>query len=199
MTEQSSLTGPPPGGGEQIGRQVDEAEEVALAVTAVSRLFVEISARSLASVDGTLTLPQLRALVVLERCGPVKLAALASVLGVNPSTALRMVERLEAQDLAHRAPNPGNRREVVLRMSAKGQSLVDRVLRHRQREIRALVDRLPAGDRPQLLASLHVLARAAGGQVDEDPLDEVRRVAGLVDDPLNPSPRAGGRLRPAES
>ncbi|MDF2261330.1 MarR family transcriptional regulator [Streptantibioticus ferralitis] len=63
---------------------------------AASRLFVAISARALADIDPSLTLPQLRTLVVLESQGPVKLAALASVLGVNPSTAMRMIDKLEA-------------------------------------------------------------------------------------------------------
>lgn len=83
-----------------------EAEEVTLSVMAASRLLVAISARALASIDETLTLPQLRALVVLHAHGPVKLAAMASTLGVNPSTALRMVERLESAATRTARPIP---------------------------------------------------------------------------------------------
>ncbi|MDX3311296.1 MarR family winged helix-turn-helix transcriptional regulator [Streptomyces sp. NPDC054884] len=175
-----------------------EAEEVTLTVMAASRLLVAVSARALGSTDDTLTLPQLRALVVLNTCGPVKLAAMAATLGVNPSTALRMVERLESAGHMDRRTNPDNRREVVLRLTPAGQDLVERVLAHRRTEIRALVQRLPAEARTALVPALRALILAAD-EMAVDPLDEVRRVQGLLDDPLNPAPPdppRGGRRRP---
>ncbi|MEU9396723.1 MarR family winged helix-turn-helix transcriptional regulator [Streptomyces sp. NPDC048324] len=175
-----------------------EAEEVTLAVMAASRLLVAISARALASTDDSLTLPQLRALVVLETCGPVKLAVMAATLGVNSSTALRMVERLESVGLIDRKTNPDNRREVILRLTLTGRDLVERVLVHRRTEIRTLVERLPADARAGLVPALKALTEAAA-EVAVDPIGEVRRVGGLIDDPLNPVPPEapqGGRRRP---
>ncbi|MBY8885535.1 MarR family transcriptional regulator [Streptomyces sp. PTM05] len=136
-------------------------EEVGEVVMAASRLFVAISARSLAAIDTTLTLPQLRTLVVLDGEGPVKLAALAAALDVNPSTAMRMVDKLAAHALVDRQVNPGNRREVVLRLTPEGAGLVERVMDHRRREIRAIVSRLPADQRTGLIRSLRALAGAA--------------------------------------
>ncbi|MFK4144773.1 MarR family winged helix-turn-helix transcriptional regulator [Streptomyces sp. NPDC004065] len=153
-----------------------------------SRLFVAISARALASTDESLTLPQLRALVVLDTCGPVKLVALAATLGVNPSTALRMVERLEALGLVDRRTNPANRREVVLRLTSGGRGLVARVLAHRRAEIRRLVQRLPAGERAALVPALRALTAAAGEPATGDD-DTARVLRGVVDDPLSPAPR----------
>ncbi|MFJ4536839.1 MarR family winged helix-turn-helix transcriptional regulator [Streptomyces tibetensis] len=143
-------------------------------------------------------LPQLRALVVLETCGPVKLAAMAAALGVNPSTALRMAGRLEDSGLIDRRTNPANRREVVLRLTPAGRDVVKRVLAHRRTEIRALVERLPAEARAGLVPALKALTRAAN-EMAVDPVDEMRRIAGLVDDPLSPAPPGaprGGRGRP---
>ncbi|RMB80509.1 MarR family winged helix-turn-helix transcriptional regulator [Streptomyces shenzhenensis] len=177
-----------------------EAEEVTLAVMAASRVLVAISARALASTDDSLTLPQLRALVVLDTCGPVKLAAMAATLGVNPSTALRMVERLESVGLIDRKTNPDNRREVILRLTPTGRDLVERVLADRRTEIRALVQQLPAETRAALVPALKALAEAAD-EMAMDPFDEVRRIAGLIDDPLNPAPPdapQGGRRRPRD-
>ncbi|OIJ96324.1 MarR family winged helix-turn-helix transcriptional regulator [Streptomyces monashensis] len=166
-----------------------EAEEVTVAVMAASRLIVALSARALASVDVPLTLPQLRSLVALHTCGPIKLAAMAATLGVTPSTALRMAERLEGLGLTDRRVNPDNRREVVLRLTGAGEDLVERVLGHRRAEIRALVERLPAPQRAGLVPALTALATAAG---DLDPglapTDEAGRLAGVLDDPLNPAP-----------
>lgn len=177
-----------------------EAEEVTLAVMAASRLIVAISARALASTDDSLTLPQLRALVVLDACGPVKLAALAATLGVNPSTALRMAERLESVGLIDRKTNPVNRREVILRLTPAGGHLVRRVLAHRRTEIRTLVQQLPADARAGLVPALKALTEAAD-EMAVDLFDAVRRVGGLIDDPLNPAPPdapQGGRRRSKE-
>ncbi|WP_239697913.1 MarR family winged helix-turn-helix transcriptional regulator [Streptomyces sp. F-1] len=156
---------------------------------AASRLVVALSARALASVDVPLTLPQLRSLVALHTCGPVKLAAMAATLGVTPSTALRMAERLEGLGLTDRRVNPDNRREVVLRLTGAGKDLVERVLRHRRAEIRNLVERLPALQRAGLVPALTALTEAAA---DLDPgltpTTEAGRLAGVLDDPLNPAP-----------
>ncbi|GAA2475105.1 MarR family winged helix-turn-helix transcriptional regulator [Streptomyces longisporus] len=198
MTRQDSHGPSTPGGPLSPAELDQEAEELTLAVMAASRLLVAISARALACSDDSLTLPQLRALVVLDTCGPVKLVALAATLGVNPSTALRMVERLESVGLTDRKSNPDNRREVILSLTPAGRDLVERVLAHRRTEIRTLVQQLPADARGGLVPALTALIEAAD-EMAVDPLDAVRRVGGLIDDPLNPAPPdrpQGGRRRP---
>lgn len=153
--------------GEAAPAEVDagldqDVEEVIAAVLTASRLLLAISARALARIEPSLTLPQLRALVVLDSQGPVKLATLAGALGVNPSTAMRMVDRLEAGGSVTRQANPGNRREVVLSLTAQGRGLVERVLAHRHAEIAEIVARLPVAQRAGLVDSLRALSDAAG-------------------------------------
>ncbi|WP_443042634.1 MarR family winged helix-turn-helix transcriptional regulator [Streptomyces sp. NBC_00344] len=160
------MTGEPQGPGGRAGvtgHTQDTADEVTAAVMAAARLLVGLSARALAEVGSALTLPQLRTLVVLDSSGPVKLAALAATLGVNASTAMRMVDRLEAGGLVNRKVNPQNRREVVLRTTDEGAGLVATVLEHRHREIAALVDRLPVDVRSGLVVGLRALTEAADG------------------------------------
>ncbi|MFG2139712.1 MarR family winged helix-turn-helix transcriptional regulator [Streptomyces sp. NPDC048650] len=139
-----------------------DVEEVIAAVLTASRLLVAISAHALAETEPTLTLPQLRTLVVLDSQGPVKLASLATALGVNPSTAMRMVDRLEAAGSVHRQAKPGNRREIVLNLTPKGRALVERVVSHRHARIADIVTRLPAAQRTGLITSLRALTDAAG-------------------------------------
>src|SRR2546421_12308959 len=67
-----------------------DVDAVTDAVLTASRLLMSISARSIAAVDDTITIPQFRLLVVLHARGPVKLTAIADALMVNPSTATRM-------------------------------------------------------------------------------------------------------------
>jgi len=91
---------------DSFGSVESDTEEVVAAVLAASRLIVGMSARALADVDDSLTLPQLRTLVVLADRPPMKQADLAAELGVNPSTVLRMADRLAAAGLMARQPNP---------------------------------------------------------------------------------------------
>ncbi|MFE7314762.1 MarR family winged helix-turn-helix transcriptional regulator [Streptomyces sp. NPDC057555] len=140
----------------------ETAEEATAALMAASQIFLAISARSLTAVDPTPTLPQFRTLIVLHGRGPVNLAALAAALQVNPSTAMRMVDRLEAAGLVDRQVNPSNRREVALRLTASGRRLVETVLARRREEIGAIVARLPARERTGLIRALRALADAAG-------------------------------------
>ena len=64
----------------------DSVDAIADALLVVSRLLVAISARSIAGVDHTLTIPQFRALVIMSNVGPVKLTSLARLLGLPPDT-----------------------------------------------------------------------------------------------------------------
>ncbi|MCQ4043750.1 MarR family winged helix-turn-helix transcriptional regulator [Streptantibioticus rubrisoli] len=156
----------------------DAVDEVSAAVMVASRLFVAISARALADIDPALTLPQLRTLVVLESQSPVKLAALASVLGVNPSTAMRMIDKLEAIGHVDRQVNPDNRREVILRLTADGRRLVHEVLARRHDDIATIVERLPAHQRTGLVQALRALIAAA-----DEPAKDLMLDAALLTHP----------------
>ncbi|MET7799660.1 MarR family winged helix-turn-helix transcriptional regulator [Streptomyces decoyicus] len=163
MGQHDAHGAPRPAGAVAPGEDLDhDVEEVIAAVLTASRLLVGISARALGRLAPSLTLPQLRALVVLDGQGPVKLAALAGALNVNPSTAMRMVDRLEAAGSVTRQARPGNRREVVLSLTDEGRRLVERVLADRHTEIAEIVARLPAAQRAGLIDSLRALTDAAG-------------------------------------
>ncbi|MFJ1600708.1 MarR family winged helix-turn-helix transcriptional regulator [Streptomyces sp. NPDC088261] len=132
------------------------------AVLAASRLLVAISARALAAVPDRVTLPQYRLLVVLDTHGDAKLVEVAELLGVNPSTAMRMLDRLIAAGLAARRSNPASRRETLLRLTPDGRRLVDGVSAARRREITAIVERLPPGQRADLVTALTAFTEAGG-------------------------------------
>lgn len=163
MGQHDAHGAPRPAGAAAPGEDLDhDVEEVIAAVLTASRLLVGISARALGRLAPSLTLPQLRALVVLDGQGPVKLAALAGALNVNPSTAMRMVDRLEAAGSVTRQARPGNRREVVLSLTDEGRRLVEQVLADRHTEIAKIVARLPADRRAGLIDSLRALTDTAG-------------------------------------
>ncbi|MDN3354089.1 MarR family winged helix-turn-helix transcriptional regulator [Actinomadura sp. DC4] len=140
----------------------DDVDAVTSAVLTASRLFVSISTRSLAAVDDRVTLPQFRMLVVLATYGEMKLASLAGHLAVNPSTAMRMVDRLVAAGLLDRRTNPADRRENALRLTAPGHRVVDDVTAHRRAEVAAIVTRMPANQRADLVLALRAFTDAGG-------------------------------------
>ena len=61
------------------------------AVLTASRSLIAVATRSLGAAAEETTIAQYRALVVLASRGPQRMAALASALGVAPSTAGRLV------------------------------------------------------------------------------------------------------------
>ncbi|MFI2641763.1 MarR family winged helix-turn-helix transcriptional regulator [Streptomyces sp. NPDC018610] len=141
---------------------MEDVDAVTRAVLTASRLLVAVSARSLAEVEDRVTLPQFRMLVVLSTRGATKLVALADLLQVAPSTAMRMVDRLIAAGLADRRPNPGNRRETLLQLTEEGRRTVEDVTARRRGEIAAIVERLSSTQRLALIEALAAFNRAGG-------------------------------------
>jgi DNA-binding MarR family transcriptional regulator len=140
----------------------DDVAALTAAVLTASRLLVAVSARSLAAAEERVTLPQFRLLVLLASHGETNLVTLADRLMVNPSTALRMVDRLADGGFVTRRVNPESRRETLLRLSDAGQQIVDEVTTRRRNEIAAIVARMSARDRAGLVKALNAFADAGG-------------------------------------
>jgi len=138
-----------------------EMDDLADAVLTASRVLVAVAARSLAE-EESISLPQYRALVVLASRGPQRPVDLAEALGVDPSTATRMCDRLEGKSLITRRRDEGDRRVVVLDASASGRRLVDRVTRRRRNEIGQIVGAVEPRERPNLIRAFNVFGKAAG-------------------------------------
>ncbi|MGW2257673.1 MarR family winged helix-turn-helix transcriptional regulator [Streptomyces sp. NPDC001780] len=149
-------------GADRPADDVDDVDDVTHALLTASRLLVDISARSLAAVADRVTLPQFRLLAVLGGHGDAKLVEIAERLGVNPSTALRMLDRLIAAGLAVRHANPASRRETMLRLTPEGRALVDEVTAVRHREVAAIVARLTPERRAALIGALNAFTEAGG-------------------------------------
>jgi DNA-binding MarR family transcriptional regulator len=132
----------------------DDVDAMTDAVLTASRLLVAVSARSIAAVDDSITIPQFRLLVVLDSRGPLKLTTLAEHLAVNPSTATRMVDRLVAAELISREANPASRRELVVSLSGTGAAVVREVTQRRRAEITRIVGRMPVSTRRGLVRAL---------------------------------------------
>ncbi len=148
-------------------------EDIVGAVLTASRVLVGVSARSLIGVEDTVTVPQFRALVVLESRGESSLNTLAEALDVNASSAMRMVDRLLAAALVTRRENPDDRRQVLIGLTDGGADVVRRVTTRRRREITKIVTAMPDRHRADLVAALRAFAEAAG-ETEPDLDDEAQ-------------------------
>jgi DNA-binding MarR family transcriptional regulator len=152
------------------GLPADEArsQPVVDAVVSASRALVAIAARSLGAAGDEVTLAQYRALVVLASRGPQRVVDLAGFLDVTASTATRMCDRLVRKGLVHRQRLSSDRRTVRVSISAAGRDLVAAVTRRRRRDVQAIVARMSAREREQLVATLRMFADAAGEVPEQD-------------------------------
>jgi DNA-binding MarR family transcriptional regulator len=132
------------------------------AVLTASRVLVAVAARSLAEHESAVSLPQYRALVVLGSRGSQRPVDLAQALGVDPSTATRMCDRLVHKHLITRRRDVVDRRVVLLDLSASGRRLVERVTRSRRDEIERILEAVDPADHAALVRAFTTFGQAAG-------------------------------------
>jgi DNA-binding MarR family transcriptional regulator len=95
------------------------------AVLTANRSLIALATRSLGAAAEETTIVQYRALVVLVSRGPQRMAGLAGALGVAPSTAGRMCDRLVRKGLIRRHRARADRRAVLVSVTAAGRLVVD--------------------------------------------------------------------------
>lgn len=138
------------------------------AVLRASRAFVGIAAASIAAVDDDVTMPQLRVLVMVDTKGSLNLAAVAAGLGVNPSNASRICDRLIRGGLLDRQESPDDRRNITLSLTEAGSQLVKRMMKHRRTSIIRVLRDMDPDDRELLTTALDRFAAAAGEPLAND-------------------------------
>lgn len=147
--------------GDDVSVVLEGQAEVVDAVLAASRVFVAVAANALAGTTPEVTLPQFRTLVLLEQHDTMTAAQLAESLGVVPSTATRMCDRLVAKKLVRRAVDPDDRRRLALTLSPAGHRLIAESTARRKQQIAKLLRSVPVADRARLAEALGLLVAAA--------------------------------------
>ncbi|MBQ1026461.1 MarR family transcriptional regulator [Micromonospora sp. C95] len=104
---------------------------------------------------------QLRVLSLLSVRPETNVNGLAELLDVVPSSASRLCDRLEAIGLVRRTVDTRDRREVRLVPTAAAEILLAEVRSRRHEAVRAVLDRMPARGRQDLLRALTAFGQAA--------------------------------------
>ena len=136
--------------------------------------------------ESGLTAARLSALSVLVFGGETTLGQLARAEQVSPPTMSRLVDALEREGLAVRAPHAGDGRAVVIRATPKGRRILVRGRERRVAELTGLLDGLTPtqvdvlDEAARLIESISVLPPSARSAYAGDTAE--RRWSGLSDD-----------------
>jgi DNA-binding MarR family transcriptional regulator len=112
--------------------------------------------------EGRLPLAQIAVLGRLERGGPATVSALATAERVRPQSMSQTVGELEADGLVTRRPDPTDRRQLLVEVTAAGHATLADERRHREGWLaRAIAEDLSPAERRALEAALEPLRRLA--------------------------------------
>lgn len=128
---------------------------------AASRVLMAVVAGTLRGVDDTVTVPQLRVLVMLWQAEPMNLNAIARGLAVNPSNASRTCDKLEAARLVVRSADADDRRHLSLSLTPGGRRLVEGLMAERAAMLDAVLARVAPEAQRALAAGLEAFLAAA--------------------------------------
>ncbi|SFC49020.1 DNA-binding transcriptional regulator, MarR family [Nocardioides terrae] len=122
-----------------------------------------VVARTFRSVDESISVRQLRVLVMLRYGAPMNLTSIAEALAVNSSNASRTCDRLVVAGLLIREEAENDRRHVSLSLSEHGARIVDGVMADRESILDDIIGRLSPAQQKRLAASLEAFLAAAAG------------------------------------
>ena len=108
-----------------------------------------------------LTMAQLKAVMLLCRTGRARSRELADGLGIAPSAATPLVDRLVEQKLARREDDAADRRIVWILPTRKAEAIYDQLLYTSQDVLEDVIGEVPVRDRKAVRDSVQLLADAA--------------------------------------
>jgi DNA-binding MarR family transcriptional regulator len=149
-------------------RRAGPSDTEIAACQSATRDLVGVALRSLALLDGQVSLPQYRMLAVLHEIGWCPSSRVARELGLGASSVTRLADRLEAGGHVVRGHDPRNRSVVTLGLTANGKRLVEQVLAWRRAELTRILGRLDPAERAALASGMQRLHEAVGEAYADD-------------------------------
>jgi DNA-binding MarR family transcriptional regulator len=108
-----------------------------------------------------LTMAQLKAVMLLVQSGGLRSRELADGLGIAPSAATPLVDRLVDQKLARRESDAGDRRIIWIRPMAKSTALYDQLMQTNRPVLEEVLAELPSAERQKVYESMLLLLDSA--------------------------------------
>jgi DNA-binding MarR family transcriptional regulator len=114
-----------------------------------------------ASTEEGLTPTQYSVLALVRGRGPLGLAELAELEGLNPTMLSRIVKVLDEGGLIRRMPDPNDMRAARLEATPAGEQMHDRVRAQRTQVLSRRLERLPPETAEALLAAVPAMEELA--------------------------------------
>jgi DNA-binding MarR family transcriptional regulator len=111
---------------------------------------------------GDVTPQQAETLQIVAEKGAVSTSVLASLLGIDPSTASRNLAGLERAGLVSRKKAADDGRQTDVRLTPRGRRMAENVASEAMHRLGDLMDQLPRGERQKVTEALEILARLVG-------------------------------------
>jgi DNA-binding MarR family transcriptional regulator len=145
---------------------VDAADADAI-LTEVAGWMADLRCASMGRlVQGNVSLSQMHVLWLLQHHGAMSMSRLAELLDVSLSNATGLIDRMEEHGLIERVRVPDDRRIVLVRPAAAGVTALFETETSKREGMRGVIGRLPAAERPIVLAAFRSLRRALSAEVD---------------------------------
>lgn len=130
----------------------------------------ELGGRRVATTTG-LTPSQLLVLQEIDRRGETTPSAIAQALQFGQATVTNILDRLEAADLASRRRSEGDKRKILLRITAKGRQVLDAAPDLLQVRFRERFAKLTPWEQAMILSALERLSELLDAtDIDAAPL-----------------------------
>lgn len=139
---------------------MERIERIAQLYPTIMRVMGRI--RSLVHEGMDLTYNQYKMLLTIYDKGSCPLNLLARELGIAMSSASEMVDRLVNLGFVYRAIDQGNRRQVTIFTTDKGEELIRDLRRGIVENYRNLLARLSDADQTRLVGAFETLAEVLG-------------------------------------
>jgi DNA-binding MarR family transcriptional regulator len=135
-----------------------DQDRFARALLAVARGLGRIARERARS--GDVTPQQAETLQLIAERGALSTSTLATMLGIDPSTASRNLSGLERAGLITRQKGSDDGRQTDVRLTPRGRRAAQTVGSGATSAFGSLLDRVPRGDRARIIDALEVLAKA---------------------------------------
>jgi DNA-binding MarR family transcriptional regulator len=141
-----------------VAENVMDAELVARLRGVIGRLARQLNATSTGE---DLTPTQYSVLALVRVRGPLGLAELTELEGLNPTMLSRIVKVLDERGLIRRLPDPNDMRAARVEVTREGEQVHERVREQRTQVLAECLERLPPRTAELLLAAVPAMEALA--------------------------------------
>jgi DNA-binding MarR family transcriptional regulator len=151
------------------GRDLDHPLRTPMAESKTARILQAVArglgrvGRERARSAGDVTPQQAEALQLIAERGVISTSALASLLGIDPSTASRNLAGLERAGYILRRRGADDGRQTDVRLTPRGRRVAEAVSTEWTTAYTSLLERVPRADRQRVAETLDLLARVLDG------------------------------------